>query len=77
MRVELREEAGDLVLLVQDDGRGIPAGREAASLGILGMRERAWLLGGTLTVSSTLGQGTTVAAHIPRRSGVAESADIP
>jgi signal transduction histidine kinase len=53
-------------LTVTDDGRGFDAERVPPDrLGLLGMRERLTLVGGSLTVSSKLGQGTTVAAEIP------------
>lgn len=58
---------GELCLRVFDDGRGFePAAVDvqpsAQHLGLLGMRERATLAGGQLTVRSTPGQGTTVEA---------------
>lgn len=60
-------------LTVVDDGQGFdtsdsgPSGPSgpAPSLGIMGMRERARLLGGTLSVYSTLGVGTVIQAALP------------
>jgi signal transduction histidine kinase len=55
-------------LTVEDDGVGIDGGaqREASTLGIVGMRERAELLGGTLAVDRRPdGGGTRVLASIP------------
>lgn len=56
-----------LRLTVADDGRGIPPeverGRQA--IGLLGMRERAELCGGTFRVSSSEGGGTEVSAAMP------------
>jgi signal transduction histidine kinase len=65
--VRLAEEGGDLILVVHDNGKGINKDELASanSLGILGMRERALLLGGTLTISGGPGQGTTVRLRIP------------
>jgi len=65
--VRLAEEGGDLTLVVQDNGKGINKDElaSASSLGILGMRERALLLGGTLTISGEPGRGTTVRLRIP------------
>ncbi len=56
-----------LVLKVRDNGNGISASRadDGHSLGILGMRERATLLGGTLAIQGRPGKGTTVAVSIP------------
>lgn len=58
-------------LIVEDNGRGcdVDAVRQAAGktrhLGLYGMQERATLLGGTFTIESALGQGTTVFIDIP------------
>lgn len=68
VNVRLAEENGNLVLEVQDNGLGIREERlsSAKSLGILGMRERARLLGGELVIQGVPGVGTTVRARIPR-----------
>jgi PAS domain S-box-containing protein len=67
VKVRLAEENGDLTLEVCDNGRGIGEDdlARANSLGILGMRERALLLGGTLTITGDPGKGTTVRLRIP------------
>jgi signal transduction histidine kinase len=52
-------------LSVRDDGSGFDPARATDGFGVLGMRERAELLGGTLTVTSSPGAGTTVEAAIP------------
>ena len=57
-------------LLVQDDGRGFDAGvlndGGFERFGLLGMAQRAHLLGGTLQIESTPGWGTSIRAEIPR-----------
>ena len=66
--VHLAREGGDLSLEVIDDGVGIEvdAVREPKSHGLLGMRERALLLGGSLKVTRGInGIGTCVEALIP------------
>ena len=65
--VRLVQEHGDLTLEVRDNGRGMPAddSSRSASLGILGMRERAMLIGGTLTITGAPGKGTIVRVTIP------------
>jgi signal transduction histidine kinase len=67
--IRLREEAGALVLTVADNGRGITqqeiAGR--TSLGLLGMQERALLLGGRISIEGRTGDGTTVTLQVPQR----------
>jgi signal transduction histidine kinase len=56
-------------LEITDNGRGFQIGRAGASkeihLGLVGMEERAKLLGGTCTVQSAPGQGTTVSVSVP------------
>ena len=49
---------------VRDDGRGFDPGEGSAGFGLVGMRERAALAGGTLAVDSGAG-GTAIAAHFP------------
>jgi len=68
VKVRLADEDGDLTLEVHDNGRGIRADElsSANSLGILGMRERALLLGGTLSITGGPGKGTTVRIRIPK-----------
>jgi signal transduction histidine kinase len=65
--VRLRKENGNLILEVHDNGNGIREEQLSAktSLGILGMRERVLLLGGTLTISGIPGKGTIVKVSIP------------
>ena len=75
VRAVLRRVGGRLVLEVHDNGRGISE-REissAASLGLLGMSERARLIGGQLEISGRAGGGTTVRVTAPlrRHSGAA------
>ncbi len=65
----LLERQGDVVLLtVEDNGVGFePAAAEAAAdgFGLLGMHERAALVGATLQIESTAGGGTTVLLRLP------------
>lgn len=65
--VRLDRDGDSLRLTVRDDGRGIrPAEIDAdASLGLIGMRERADALGGRFTVTPAEGGGTMVTASIP------------
>jgi PAS domain S-box-containing protein len=56
------ERQGDVVLLtVEDNGVGLRAG----GFGLLGMHERAALVGATLQIESTAGGGTTVLLRLP------------
>jgi two-component system, NarL family, sensor histidine kinase UhpB len=66
-RVELRLEHDDeqVVLIVRDDGRGLPAGALPSSHGIRGMRERAMLIDAPLVIERPPGGGTQVQLSIP------------
>ena len=65
-----QEEQGDTVLEVRDDGRGISAEQVFGtdSLGLLGMRERALMHGGSLTIAGLPGGGTSVTLRMPCES---------
>lgn len=67
VHVSLAHEPGRLTLEVRDDGRGIEESQlnGARSLGLLGMKERAQLLGGTLAVTGAVGAGTRARLIIP------------
>ncbi|HXO86855.1 MAG TPA: ATP-binding protein, partial [Gemmatimonadales bacterium] len=67
VQIELGLKSGCVTLEVRDDGQGITesAANGPASLGILGMRERAAALGGVLEVAPRSGGGTRVAAWFP------------
>jgi signal transduction histidine kinase len=54
-----------VVVDVQDNGAGIADAEPSAGVGLAGMRERVDGLGGTLTIESAPGEGTTIAASIP------------
>ena len=68
--VVLQKQRDRLVLLIRDNGRGFDQADPSLSksLGLLGMRERAAILGGQVNISSAPGKGTTVTAWIPLRS---------
>ncbi len=67
-RVEVslrRREDGGVDLRVADDGRGFAFEEAQRGLGLGGMRERALLIGGELTIESRPGHGTTVRLTLP------------
>ena len=59
--------AAKSVVIVEDDGSGfnVNAPRDTGHLGLVGMHERVEMLGGTLTLESVPGRGTTVFAEVP------------
>lgn len=63
--VRLSRAGAWLALVVQDDGRGVDAARTSEGLGLLGARERAAALGGTLDVQSAPGAGVRIALQLP------------
>lgn len=67
-RVTVRAGNGRVVAVVEDEGRGFAASRIAAGgggLGLVGMQERALMLGGRVTVDSAPGEGTRVRIELP------------
>jgi signal transduction histidine kinase len=73
--VRLEQKDHRLVLIVQDDGRGMagdgrePSGTEAEDrLGIRGMEERASVIGGLLQITTEEKLGTTVHLTVPLRT---------
>jgi signal transduction histidine kinase len=58
---------GEIVAVVEDDGQGFDSAQTIGDrhLGLVGMRERAELLGGRLTIESAPGRGTSIHVQIP------------
>jgi two-component system NarL family sensor kinase len=71
VRLRLETTPERVTLTVEDDGRGFdPAHVAGPRFGLLGMRERAKLLGGTLDVGAAAGnEGTRVVATVPLGEG--------
>jgi signal transduction histidine kinase len=63
--VEVLEVGGHVHVTVRDDGTGFDPTSATAGFGLLGMRERAELLGGTIDTDSVAGQGTTILVTLP------------
>ena len=69
-RVAVRRAAGGLVLTIRDNGRGftpeaVASDRTAGGFGLIGLSERAQLLGGKLAIQSAPGQGAMINIDIP------------
>ena len=66
VEVTLSVEGRELCLSISDDGRGfVPTTGRATSFGLVGMRERVLMLGGTLALHSVPGEGTTLTVRVP------------
>lgn len=67
VEIDLTESRGALSLEVRDNGKGITAEQisNPASFGLMGIRERARFLGGSVRISGIPGEGTTVTVDIP------------
>lgn len=65
--VVLMRRENELLLVVEDNGRGFAAEAHETgkTLGLMGMRERAALVGGELDITSEVGKGTTIRVRIP------------
>ena len=65
--VSLERINGQLILTVEDNGQGFEMEKIGAklTLGILGMKERCKMMGGTFEIKSSLAKGTTVSVAVP------------
>lgn len=66
IRVDVRSTTGGTMLEVEDDGRGFDQAARTEGLGLIGMRERAALVGGKFEIESKLGEGTRVRLAVPK-----------
>src|SRR5258706_4763108 len=67
VHIQLNKENGDLVLTISDNGRGITEAEKSGQsrLGLLGMRERAHLVGGKIEIAGSKDKGTLVTLRFP------------
>ena len=66
LSITLTRKNGAVVAIVEDDGKGFDPTRTGSDgLGLVGMRERLALVGGTLRIEAAAGAGTTIAAEVP------------
>ena len=75
--VSLRRVEGEVELVVEDSGRGMPPSAGGADarrgLGLMGMRERAQALAGRFTIANRPDGGTRIVVALPVRAGAQES----
>ena len=63
--VMLEYRNDELLVIVEDNGRGFQPAKERDGLGLLGIQERVALVGGKLNIESEPGSGTTLVVRIP------------
>jgi signal transduction histidine kinase len=63
--VVVAEADGTIAVRVTDEGRGFDTASKSPGFGLVGIRERAGLLGGAAEIDSAPGVGTTVTARLP------------
>lgn len=67
-RLSIIKSYPNIIFLAEDNGKGFNShiiGKDTRSLGLLGMRERASLLGGTFQLRSSPGKGTRIRVNVP------------
>ncbi len=67
VQASLQNDPKGLVLTIRDNGQGISEQEvdRSTSLGLVGMRERALIIGGTVTIQGKKGKGTSVILRLP------------
>jgi signal transduction histidine kinase len=69
VQISIVHQPGMLSVDIEDNGQGFSqkshSSGASSGLGLLGMRERAMMLGGALTIDSSLGRGTKVQLRLP------------
>ena len=65
--ITIKQESGQFFLTIKDNGKGITESEkgDAGSLGLLGMRERAYLIGAQIDITGMEGKGTLVTLRVP------------
>jgi len=76
VEIRLRQRTEELLLEIRDDGRGVTDDevQHPLSLGLVGIRERADLVGGTVHFEGVAGRGTIVSVRIPVSAAARSSA---
>ncbi|MEI7611756.1 MAG: response regulator [Betaproteobacteria bacterium] len=69
LSVDIEENGQQILVRIEDDGQGFKTLIGKKTFGLLGMRERVKMLGGTLEVISQPGQGTKIDARFPIQKG--------
>lgn len=77
VHISVRNQGGQVVVSVVDDGKGFDlAHAKPSTHGLAGMRHRVEAAAGTLDVTSSPGQGTRITARLPARPAASEQASV-
>jgi len=70
VEVAIEQRPTEVIVSISDDGRGFSPQdpRKEGSFGLVGLRERAYLIGGEAIIASSAGRGTTIELRLPLRS---------
>jgi signal transduction histidine kinase len=66
VNIQLQSKAGQLHLIVEDNGKGFNPEQNTTGFGLQGMRERAVALGGNFQIASSPGQGCRIMVVVPQ-----------
>ncbi len=69
--VSIKRNENNVILTIEDNGKGFDAGNaksNSSGLGLVGLKERAQLLGGEFVIDSKLGEGTKVTFRVTKSS---------
>ena len=71
VQVQLREDSGEIHLIVRDSGKGfdVEAALQGKGLGLTSMQERVKLVNGTISIESKALDGTSIRVRVPLLSG--------
>jgi len=78
IEVQLREDAGEIHLIVHDSGKGfdVEAALQSKGLGLISMRERVRLVNGEIAIESKPMGGTTIHVHVPLAEGQRSQSNV-
>jgi PAS domain S-box-containing protein len=70
VKIKMFNERGMIILQIEDNGQGIQKNKvtSSKSLGLVGMRERIWALGGQFKIQGIKGKGTRLEVNIPQQN---------
>lgn len=66
--VKIKKFADKIVIMIKDDGRGFDTNNvkpSGSGLGLVGLKERTAIIGGTISIISSVGNGTEIRVNLP------------